>query len=144
MAASSSPSSTFCNNGLPHPVDTRACNSGCAPRSACSALQHRDICNGLRNAQPQYAGERRIVRDEMSERVDFAHDRATLFVDRAAHWRGFQRLGIAVEQFDAERFFEVLDAAGNGGLRQRERVRGLTERLTAHDGDERLDFIEFH
>jgi hypothetical protein len=48
-----------------------------------------------------------------------------LFIDDAARCRRFERARIAVEQFDAECFFKILQTARDGRLREAERERRL-------------------
>ncbi|CAM2145205.1 protein of unknown function [Pararobbsia alpina] len=96
------------------------------------------------DAQTQAAYRWRIGRDEIAKRIHFTHNCTALLIDLPPHGRRLERLGIAIEQLDAKRFFKALHATRDRRLSQRQSLRRNAQRLTAYDRHEGINVIEFH
>jgi hypothetical protein len=92
---------------------------------AAHRIREGDFGNRLRDAEAQGANRRRVGGDDLAQHVEFALNHTALFIDDAARCRRFERARIAVEQFDAECFFKILQTARDGRLREAERERRL-------------------
>ncbi|MNZ73847.1 hypothetical protein D3C78_922750 [compost metagenome] len=107
-------------------------------------IEQHQVAEGLRHAQAQAAAGRRLALDQRTQRIQGALHLTALLVDPQAHGCRLERLGMAVEQFGAESFLEVLHAAGDGRLGQFQRVGGHAQGLAAHHRHEGVEVIRFH
>ena len=81
-------------------------------------IEQHHIADGLRHAQAQYAGRRRIGGHQFAQGIHFAQDQPALFINARTDQRRLEGLGVAVEQLHAQRLLEVLHAAGDRRLSQ--------------------------
>lgn len=98
----------------------------------------------MREPEPERAGGWQRGADHFAQRIHFAQDRAALVVHAPAEVGWARRLGVAVEQLDAERFFQVLHATRDGRLRDPELGGGLAQGLAVHHLRECFDIADFH
>ncbi|MCY1537931.1 hypothetical protein D9M68_734470 [compost metagenome] len=107
-------------------------------------IQQHQLADALRHAEAQHAAGWRVAGHQFAQAVDLAQHLAALLVDAQADQRRFQRLGVAVEQFHAQRLFQALHAAGDGRLGQLQAFCRLAEGLAADHCDEGVDIVYFH
>ncbi|MNR18050.1 hypothetical protein D3C85_1347510 [compost metagenome] len=107
-------------------------------------VEQHHIANGLRNAQAQQPGRRRIGGHQLAQCIHFPQDQSALFIHPCPDQGGLEWLGVTVEQLHAQRLLKVLHAPGDGRLGQLQRLGGMADGLATNHFDKGIDIINFH